>query len=344
MSIDLTMPSSVQNLYKPFKPKRATLIANPTAGGGTERLIKKAYNLLVDRDIDVELLYTDHKGHAESIAREVVRGLEGRGTEAPTGHIVIAAGGDGTYNEVANGLVHTQIPMAILPMGTTSVLAREIKIPLDIERSIRTLFDGVLIEANVGLIECYGQGQGVRRYFLLMAGIGFDGDTVRAVDTDKKKKIGKFAYIFQGVRQFARYKGYNIQVHMAENRFIIGKPDSVGPNWAVLDCSNLIIGKGAHYGGPFTITADASLMDNYFFAFATKGKRRTDLIRQVIRIVFNRHHNLPDSRYFQTRRMYIEGNAPIQIDGDYIGTLPANLIVVERALRLLVGRQFLRGQ
>jgi diacylglycerol kinase family enzyme len=331
-------------VFKPFRPKSATLIANPTAGGGSERLIKEAYNLLVDRDIEVELFYTDHKGHAETIARGVARGLEVRGTEDLAGHIVIVAGGDGTYNEVANGLVHTQIPMAILPMGTTSVLAREIKIPLNIERAVETITEGVLIEANLGLIECYIQSQKTRRYFLLMAGIGFDGDTVRAVATDKKKKIGKLAYILQGFKQFVHYTGYSIQIQMAENRFITGRPDAAGPDWAILDCGNIIIGKGAHYGGPFTITADASLLDNTFFAFATKGKSRLDILRQVIWIVLNRHQNLPDSSYFEARRMYIEGDAPIQIDGDYIGTLPANLTVAERALRLLVGRLFLNGK
>lgn len=324
----------------PKEGLRATLIVNPAAGKSADKSIKQAFNLLVQKGIDVELLYTERKGHAESIARDIAARSLDKGSQV--NHIVIAAGGDGTYNEVANGLVHTPIPMAILPMGTTSVLARELLIPLDIKRAVDMLVEGVVIDVNLGLIEC--SGGKTRRHFLLMAGIGFDGETVSAVNTEDKRRLGKAAYILSGIKQFASYGGNYIQAQVAENRFIHGMPDSKGDNWAVLDCTNLIVGKGAFYGGYFRVTPDASLRGRSFFCFATKLRGKMPLIRYITSIILHKHLKLSDTRYFEAHEMYIVGNAHIQIDGDYIGILPANLTVLERCLRMVVGRPFLRDR
>ncbi|MGD0283557.1 MAG: acylglycerol kinase family protein, partial [Dissulfurispiraceae bacterium] len=91
--------------------ERIILIGNPIAGGGAAFKIKKASDSLIKRGYDVKLMFTGRKGDAEDFARSI--------TGRPV-RLVIAAGGDGTYNEVANGLVHSGIPMAILPLGTTS--------------------------------------------------------------------------------------------------------------------------------------------------------------------------------------------------------------------------------
>ena len=100
--------------------KKIIIIGNPIAGGGARKKILRASSILKASGIDAELKFTARKGDAESFAREA-SGL------ADT--MVIAAGGDGTYNEVANGLLFSDTPLAILPLGTTSVLARELGIP-----------------------------------------------------------------------------------------------------------------------------------------------------------------------------------------------------------------------
>ncbi len=320
-------------------PIRATLIVNPRAGKSAEGSIKRAFNLFVDRGVDAEILFTNHRGHAEAIARTIaLESLKAPEQQKAGQRFVVAVGGDGTYNEVANGLVNSPIPMGILPLGTTSVLARELMIPKDIEGAVKTILEGEVIDANLGFIDCMNNGNPVSRYFLLMAGVGFDGETVRLVDVDKKRLFGKLAYIISGIRYFALLRDAFIRARILGGNFLEGLPDSADNDGSVLECTNLIVGKGRYYGGSFTVTKDANIRDSSFYCFATKGKGRINLMKYLVGILFNRHRGLSDTRYFETSNIYLEGDAEIQIDGDYIGRLPAHLQTKTQCLRLIVNR------
>lgn len=315
--------------------QKATLIVNPAAGGGTERLIKRAYNLLVERGIDVRLFYTQYKGHAEQIAKTIVTI---KNNDAHNKSVVIVAGGDGTYNEVANALVNTEIPMAILPMGTTSVLAYELNIPKGLEDAVEVIVNGRIVDINLGLIQCNSEGYAVERYFLLMAGIGFDGDAVKNVDINMKKTLGKIAYVFSGLNSFLFFKNPSINAQIKDYQFICGSPDTVGDGCAQISCTNLIVGNSRYYGGPFVITPDADIEEEGFYCFATKSPGRFSLLRTVYCILTSRHRRLAGTSYFKANELSLEGDASIQIDGDYIGSLPAKIKTVPKALRLVINK------
>ena len=303
--------------------RKIFIIGNPVAGGGSLTKIKRAEVFLEAKGHDVKLMLTQKKGDAELFSREIGKG----------GHeqaLVIAAGGDGTYNEVANGLLYSDVPMAIVPLGTTSVLAHELGIPYDIEKAAAIALAGNVRTIHMGKITCTaagnqetGNSSSTVRHFLLMAGIGFDGETVFGISEKIKQFAGKGAYILSGVRALMRYNPLPLTI----------KSD----NFPLMTGYNAIISKAACYGGSFKITPDAKLTEPFLYAFVTHKKGRFDLLGYVSGIVKRRPYGLKDVSFFRAAEIEINGQAHIQIDGDYAGTTPAKIEVVPEALRLVFG-------
>ncbi|MDO8746075.1 MAG: acylglycerol kinase family protein, partial [Thermodesulfovibrionales bacterium] len=130
------------------------LIGNPAAGRNALRKINEAAAIIKNRGHNVEMLLTGKRGDAELFARQIssesgVQRLEFKNNSSL---LVIAAGGDGTYNEVINGIACTNIPMAILPLGTTNILAKELNIPDDIEDALNIALRGKTQKVCLGRI------------------------------------------------------------------------------------------------------------------------------------------------------------------------------------------------
>ncbi|HIJ59567.1 MAG TPA: diacylglycerol kinase family lipid kinase [Nitrospirae bacterium] len=302
--------------------KKIFLIVNPAAGGSENRSLSCFNTILKKRGYEVIIKETNYKGHCEEICKEISKDKSFQNNT-----LIIACGGDGTYNEVANGLVYSNIPMAVLPLGTTSVLARELFIPLKIDDAIETILNGRVIFANLGLIKFLKQTNLKSRYFILMAGIGYDAETVKNVDLRKKRIFGKFAYISSGMKTFFTYKTSHIDVRVDENYDI--------------DCSNIIICKSSRYGGSFIISPEATLLSPYFYCFTTVSSDKKSLLKYILAILSGQHLRLKDIRYFKAHNLIIEGNGSIQIDGDYLGSLPISVSIAEKAIRLVVSQKFL---
>lgn len=327
--------------------RKILIIGNPVAGGGAGKEISRACSILKASGIDVELRLTTRKGDAEYFAREV---------SSSANTTVLVGGGDGTYNEAANGLVNSDTPLAILPLGTTSVLARECAIPLNTEEALDIAINGRVETVHLGRISCSFQDNLISstlrtaspisfRHFLLMAGTGYDGDSVHGVNERIKKYFGKTAYIMSGLRAVINYHPdlLRITASMLDRRDYQGGRFRIHPKYcSVTDNSiesrgyNAIVSKAACYGGDMTITPDASLTSPYLYVFITHKKRRLDLISHLAAIISGRVMDLKDISYFRTRSVEIQGDSHIQIDGDYAGKTPAKLDVLRNALKLLV--------
>lgn len=315
--------------------KKIILIGNPIAGGGALKKIMKAKKILDKKGLDVKLLLTSKKGDAEEFARQInleQKSIEALGQKklldsktfsAPINSslLVIAAGGDGTYNEVANGLIYSDIPMAILPLGTTSVLAKELKIPNNINKALDIALKGNIHTVHLGKITCTYHSSSITRYFLLMAGIGFDAEAVYRVNDRIKKISGKLAYILSGLKILFSYKPSTTLIKYNSN-------EKSG--------YSAIIGKASCYGGNFKITPDARLTDPRFFIFITHKKERIDLLKLALSIILKRDIRFKrDISYSEAEEIFIKGQAPIQIDGDFLGWTPAKINIVKDALRLV---------
>ena len=161
--------------------KRAAVIYNPFAGGVSRsaRSLHRTTELLARQGIEAVLVPTSGPGSAAEQARHHVEdGCD----------LVIAAGGDGTINEVANGLVDSRTPLAILPGGTANVLAREMRMPISIEKAAAQISTLLPKRIAAGLLTREGLE---RRAFLLMAGAGLDAEIVYHLDLDLKAASGK---------------------------------------------------------------------------------------------------------------------------------------------------------
>ena len=289
----------------------AIFIANPVAKGASERKIQKAITLLRSAGHEVSVYLTEKKGDAEDFAKNASKISES---------FIIAAGGDGTFNEVMNGIANTDTKMAILPMGTTNVLAKELGIPEDVRGAINRALTGNVHSVSLGCIAFVRHASRVTRYFCLMAGIGFDGEAVYGVDESLKRCSGKGAYILSGLKTLMKYSP-------EELTFIVNRNTYTG--------YSAIIGKASKYGGHFKITPDANLRDPHLSLFIMHGKRRRDILRYVYGIFMASHLTFRDITYLKADSIRVEGNARIQIDGDYLGTTPATITVVPHALRLV---------
>lgn len=287
------------------------LIFNPIATKASGRKIARASHFLRSRGYKAEILFTEQKGHAESLAREAVK-------ESPS--LIIAAGGDGTFNEIVNGIAGSEIPMAILPLGTTNVLAKELGLPENVESAMEVAVRGTPKTVSIGKISITCHSSLVTRYFLLMAGIGFDGEAVFRINETLKKISGKGAYIFSGFKTLSAFN---------PDKLILDMDGKTYTGYSV------IISKVAKYGGNFKITPDARLTDPFFYVCLFKGKRRLDILRYVTGIVAGKHLGFRDVEYVRAKNIDVEGDAHIQIDGDYFGRSPARIEVVPDTVRLV---------
>jgi len=274
------------------------LISNPVAYRASSSKVARASNYLQSKGYTVESLFTDKKGDAEELARKAIE-------KSPS--LIIAAGGDGTYNEVINGIAGSEIPMAILPLGTTNVLAKELGIPETVEGSMDVAIRGIPRVVSLGKITLQ-KGSPKARYFSTMLGIGFDAQTVFELNKTFKTLSGKGAHIYSGMKVLSRF-------HPAELTFTIGEKSYTG--------YSAVIGKGAKYGGHFKITPDARLTDPNLYICIFRGKKRRDIFRYVMGVLTKSHLSFKDIAYLMAQKIQVDGSAHVQIDGDYFGMTPA---------------------
>jgi len=289
----------------------AILIGNPAAKKTTHKKIERAVHFLRSRGYETESLLTKQKGDAEYFAREALK-------KSPS--IIIGAGGDGTFNEVVNGMVGSVTPLAILPLGTTNVLAKEVGIPENMESALEVAVRNTPKSISLGKIVLAGNSSPVNRYFLLMAGVGFDGESVYGINETVKKISGRGAYLYSGLRTLARF-------HPDQLTLIID-----GKNYSGYSA---IIGNAAKYGGNFRITPDARLSDPALYVCVFEGRGRLDILRYALGVTTGKHLGFKDVRYLRAEHVEIRGNAHIQTDGDYLGKTPAKIEVARDVLKLI---------
>ncbi|GAB4387853.1 MAG: diacylglycerol kinase family lipid kinase [Thermodesulfovibrionales bacterium] len=284
----------------------ALIVANPVAGSSSERKLRTARALLEEAGYGVEVLLTSKGGDAEALAR----GAAARGPA-----FVMAAGGDGTFNEVANGLAGGGAAMALLPMGTSNVLAKELGVPEDPEGAVRAALSGRPRSVCLGRISMAGGD----RYFCLMAGVGFDGLVVaRALRLARRP--GKLAHIAAGLLALPGWRPGPIEV-VADGRAWEGR--------------SAIVCNAAKYAGHFRIAPDARMADPTLRVVLMRGGGRLDMARYVLSALAGRLTGLGDVAYFEAREVEVRGEAHVQTDGDYRGLAPASISVAAGALKII---------
>jgi diacylglycerol kinase (ATP) len=302
--------------------RNALLIHNPNAGNGgsgRRRMLDEARRVLSSAGIEAELVETRGPGDATQMAQRAT--TEGR-------QLVIACGGDGTLNEVVNGLAAEQngrgVPLALLPGGTANVLAKELQLPWDIPGAAEKLIHGKLRDIALGLATPLEQPE-KKRYFLSVAGAGPDGMIVYAIDLDLKARVGILAYWWQGAREIFRYKFPHFRVVAA------------GQN---IDASLVVVGRTKHYGGPFKITTRADLYEDNFEVMALTTQSGLRYLSYLPNLWLDKLRGMDGVHFWKADSVLCEplDSNPVyaQIDGEPLARLPVEFKIVPRALKLLV--------
>jgi diacylglycerol kinase (ATP) len=240
-----------------------------------------------------------------------------KASDASIDHAVTFFEREGYADEVINGMVWSDVPVALLPMGTTNVLAKELNLPEDLYGALRAAVHGSPKKVSLGRIET---GGGPPRFFCLMAGVGLDGKAVYDVNQSIKKISGGAAYILSGIKNIAEFSPARI-VLQVDGREYAGY--------------TAVVGKASKYGGNFKVTPDADLMDPFLYACIFLGRGRLDLLRYSMGVLLGTHLRYRDVVYLKASRIDIQGRAHIQVDGDYLGLSPARISVAESAVNLI---------
>lgn len=261
---------------------------------------------------------TNGPGMAGEMARKAIDA----GTE-----LILAAGGDGTLNEVLAGVANTSVPLGILPAGTANVLATEIGLGHNIERAAAMLPECVAQRIAVGRLD----GASKPRYFLSMAGIGFDAHIVYNLSDSLKRRLGKGAYWVGGFSEVVRrYPEFLVEV------------DGVRHN----ACSFALVSRVRNYGGDFEIARHASLLDGRFEVVLFRGRTPVPYLKYLCGMITGRLPGMRGVSFLPAQCVRVFDPADrriyIQVDGENAGRLPAAISLVPDALTLLVPPAYLR--
>ncbi|MDD2705758.1 MAG: diacylglycerol kinase family protein [Acidocella sp.] len=217
-------------IFAGLPEKRLMLIIfNPVAGRRRAAALWHVLDLLVENGVKVEVAETQYAGHAIELARAAAR--DGVG-------MVVAAGGDGTIAEVANGLRGGSTLLGIIPLGTANVLAKE----YGLSTSPRGIANTLAYRRTLRLWPGIAQMPGGAHVFVQMVGLGFDGAVVHTLPPLLKRAIGKGAYVWQSVWESMAYKFPPISL------YVDGKP---------FEAASVVVSKGRYYGGAYTLAPRA---------------------------------------------------------------------------------------
>ena len=320
---------------------QAELIYNPFSG-----------QVVVKHELDEVLVFLNRYGWSVTVqetskpleATELARRAVNRGAK-----VVIAAGGDGTINEVANGLVNTDVVLGVLPVGTTNAWALQMGIPalnpmipgiqavklitaLE-ERIARPLptsyYRKVLLDAARVLVEgqtvAIDMGELSGRHFLMWAGIGFDAAIAQSIPQWEKKALGSWAYVFPTIESIHKYSSTDICLNLDGEVVKVSTPFIV--------VSNIQL-----YGGMMAIGAKACVNDAKLDVCIFKGGGFFTFVQHAMNVLAHRHLDNPRVEYYQCREISIESadSLPVHIDGEPFTMTPISIHTVPSSLKVIV--------
>ncbi len=286
---------------------KTVVIINPTAS----RLppVKKLRRLereLARRKFPVTVFRTGGPLEAVELTRKAVE----EGSE-----LVISIGGDGTLNEVINGMVGTSARLGIIPAGLSNVLARELEIPDDFDRALAALLYGRTRRIDLGLIN--------GRYFSIMVSVGLDAEAVRIVNPTAKRFLRRYAYHLAGFQALAFFRPPAFTILVDGEKKLSGRA--------------AVISNSRYYGGPHQITPAARADDGLLHCCVFKQGKRRDYARYFWGVLRKSHHRFADVLFTTGRTVEINTpGLPIQADGDYVGRTPARIRILPGRLAVVV--------
>ncbi|MDF2440119.1 MAG: hypothetical protein JWN98_1103 [Abditibacteriota bacterium] len=340
-SLSITPPPTVPvRLATPTAPvPRFVIIANPTAGIGAgkatrAKLIEAARLDLEKHGHAVEVLLESDPAKVSDLAEQAARSGETH---------IVAAGGDGTINAVANGLMRCAtgnpatvkgVTLGILPLGTGNVFAFNLGIGKRPRDAIKVLRSGHVRVIDVGMARPLreSRAQSVntnrpisQRYFLCMAGFGFDAKVIEETSLRLKFVLRDFAYVLKTLQNVVLHQGAQMTLKFPEGKVFADEA------WL------LMIGNAASYAWDIKVTGQARLDDGLVDVCLLPYENKLFSIQQAMMMLIGQHVERGTAHYWKVRSVRVESKppVPIQLDGDEWGYTPVEISVLPGALHVM---------
>jgi len=308
---------------------KASIISNPNAGNrDLQTHIRQAGEQLKRHGWAITWRQTEYPGHATELARQSAA----QGDDA-----AIAAGGDGSINEVVNGLVGTPTALGVLPAGTGNVFAAELRLPLpgplphqNLLRAANALARAVPRRVDVGRVTF---SDATSRYFLLWAGVGLDAAVSQAVAQDKRKRptmrsLGLAAWMVAAFFVLKEFRGTRMWI----------TTDGTVINRRMIMAT---VNNAQLYGRFWRLSPEAKIDDGLLDAVVMEGYGWRSSLKHIAQVMFGRHAHDPAVHFFRTRTIDIKTKEamPVHVDAEAVGTTPIKIDIMPQALTILLPPQ-----
>jgi diacylglycerol kinase (ATP) len=286
---------------------RVFVVHNLNARVVARRHFDRVITLLKDWGVSLECVRTSRHGEGMRAAADAA--LSARFD------VVVAAGGDGTVHDVASGLLGTQVPLGIVPMGTANVFAREIGLPSSPDRIASTLIHGKVDTIPVG--ETNG------RPVLFVVGIGFDAEAVRRFETAGTRKLGQAGFVMPVLHALISER----------NRAL-----KVTTNHGSCEAQWVIVTRARRYAGGFLLNKDAAVTRSTFHVVRFRGRGSLVRLRQLAALAGGLVSFDPEVDIEVTDWVRVEGDpeTPVQVDGEMLGALPVEIRIHPQRLQIIL--------
>ncbi len=281
-------------------------IINPIAGGGYS---SKIYPSVISqfRKFGIEFDLTERTGHAVTLARRAVSdGVD----------YLLCIGGDGTLNEVVQALIHTDTVLAPISAGTGSDFVKTLGLS-SVEQIIRSIENRRFLDMDLGVAEASNQ----TRYFLNILEVGLGAKVIERVNSRKKVR-GSASFTSSLLASLPSFRPYEMKISSRE----IQQEGKV---------AEIVVGNGRYFGGGMLAAPGAKLDDGLLDVHIVRGMNIISMLKRLRKLRDGTYVNDPSVTSFKTEKIDIDGNAPVEMDGEDFGTLPIKLRVEKKCMKVL---------
>ena len=289
--------------------RKVSLIFNPVAGQGNPEVDLETILSLLDSEIDLDVVITT----AECKPGDLAKAAIDRGAEA-----IIAAGGDGTLSAVAAALMNTNIPLGIISRGTANAFANALDLPIAIPEACAAILEGHT--KVVDMAWCNGLPM------VLLAGIGFEAETVNLADRDAKNRLGILAYVFAGIQQLQNLQQFEVEIELEDKIITVSA--------AAITIANAAPATSILAQGGAQVVFDDGMLDLTIVAPATPLSAidlAFDLLGSTLLGEASGHD---DVGFLRSKWFKVTTNPQQQVvvDGELIGTTPVEIECIPNGL------------
>lgn len=289
--------------------RSACLIFNPVAGQGNSEQDLATIKSILEPEFDLDIQFTTEEIDGGELARQAIKN---------NAEIVIASGGDGTVSAVAEALVGTDIPLGAIARGTANAFVNALDIPDTIETACQVIVDGATKKVDAGM--CNGKPM------ILLAGIGFEAETVEDADRETKNRLGMLAYVLSGLKQLKEFETFETIIE-TDDKIIKVNASAVTIANAAPPTSVL-----AH--GTAGVIYDDGLLDITIIAPETRASAIAVSYHLLQSASNDEAAERDDIGYLRTKWVKVSTNPPqkVVLDGEIIGSTPVEVRCIPKGL------------